>query len=310
MKYAFVIFLLLTTGSLHTRAQQTVKGPSFAGADSLFALSDWKGASVTYTSVLRVSPDNASAWSNLGFCHHQLKQYKSAVEEFARALTLTKDPVLEKIVLVRQARSFSILKEYDHAFSSLTRALDLGYAKAGELEKEIDFEALRNDVRFKSVVAKATENAFPCMKQKQLREFDFWIGEWTVFVTGTDQIAGFSRIDLASGGCMILENWTSAGNIPFVGKSINFIDGSSGKWKQIWVGSNAPSLSEFVNGSYHDGAMRFEFEENTSQGSKQLVHFIFYNEGADQVRQHHKTSTDKGKTWNTTYDFTYKRKKM
>ena len=58
------------------------------------------------------------------------------------------------------------------------------------------------------------------------------------------------------------------------GKSINFIDASTGKWKQVWIGSNGPGISEFVNGSYHDGAMRFEFEENTPQGSKQLVSFF------------------------------------
>jgi hypothetical protein len=145
------------------------------------------------------------------------------------------------------------------------------------------------------------------MKQKQLREFDFWIGDWTAFVTGTSNIAGYSRIDMASGGCMILENWTSAGAMPFNGKSINFIDASTGKWKQIWIGSNSPGISEFLNGSYRDGAMRFEFEESIQDGKKQSVRFIFHNEGPDQVRQHHMTSADNGKTWSTTYDFTYKR---
>jgi len=311
MKLPSIFFALLFAGSFYTEAQQTVTTarPSLGKADSLFSLSDWKAASLAYKSILQGNPDNASAWSNLGFCYHQLQQYGAATETYTNALSRNRDPALEKIVLVRQARSFSRLKEYDNAFMSINRALDLGYSKAGELENEIDFETLRKDARFKNAVTRATENAFPCMQQKQLREFDFWIGEWTAYITGTDQVAGFSRIDIASGGCMILENWTSAGNIPFAGKSINFIDEATGKWKQIWIGSNAPSISEFVNGSYRDGAMRFEFEQHTPQGNKQLVHFIFYNEGADQVRQHHKTTADNGKTWNTTYDFTYKRKK-
>lgn len=33
------------------------------------------------------------------------------------------------------------------------------------------------------------------------------------------------------------------------------------------------------------------------------------SQGPDQVRQFHETSIDDGKTWVTTYDFTYKRKK-
>ena len=65
----------------------------------------------------------------------------------------------------------------------------------------------------------------------------------------------------------------------------------------MWIGSNAPDISEFLNGIYQDGAMRFEFQEKTPDGSKQFVKFIFYNEGPDQVRQHHQTSTDDGKTW-------------
>jgi hypothetical protein len=55
--------------------------------------------------------------------------------------------------------------------------------------------------------------------------------------------------------------------------------------------------------------MRFDFETTTPQGGKKLVHFHFYNKSPDQVRQFHETSNDEGKTWVTTYDFTYKRKK-
>lgn len=257
MKCPSVICSLLIVASFWTMAQ-TVKtaAPILIKADSLFMLSEWKAALLAYKSVLSREQDNASAWNNMGFCCHQLQEYGAAIENYIYALSKTKDPALEKIVLVRQARSLARLKEYNHAFMCINKALDLGYSKAGELEKEIDFEVLRNDARFKRAVTKARENAFPCMHQTQLREFDFWIGDWTVYITGTDQVAGFSRIDMASGGCMVLENWTSAGIVPFVGKSINFIDDSTGKWKQIWIGSNASSISEFVNGSYRDGAMR------------------------------------------------------
>lgn len=147
----------------------------------------------------------------------------------------------------------------------------------------------------------------PCMNISQAREFDFWIGEWEAYVTGTDKLAGHSKIEMASGGCMILENWTSVG-APFSGKSINFVDPATKKWKQVWVGSGGLNVSEFLNGEYRDGAMRFEFETKDQKGNKQFVHFHFYNQGPDQVRQFHETSPD-GTTWTTTYDFTYKRKK-
>jgi len=276
-------------------------------ADSLFAISEWKKAADLYESVLKKNAGNAKVYSSLGYCYHQLKQYSRAVEKYRLCLKGNQDPGLSNVTLIRLARTYAVLRDYNNAIGSLDKALELGYNKAGELDKETDFDGLRADPRFVAASNKARENAFPCMKQTQLREFDFWIGEWTAFVTGTSFIAGYSRIELASGGCMILENWTSAGNVPFSGKSINFIDGQSGKWKQVWIGSNAPAVSEFLNGIYQDGAMRFEFQEKTPAGNNQFVKFIFYNEGPDQVRQHHQTSTDDGKTWNTTYDFTYKR---
>lgn len=146
-----------------------------------------------------------------------------------------------------------------------------------------------------------------CMDIPQAREFDFWVGEWDAFVTGTSNLAGTSKIEIASGGCMILENWTSVGQ-PFSGKSINYVDPLTLKWKQVWVGSNGLNVSEFLNGEYNNGAMRFEFEQKTKTGAVQKIKFHFYNISQNEVRQVHQTSDD-GQSWKTTYDFTYKRKK-
>lgn len=153
----------------------------------------------------------------------------------------------------------------------------------------------------------SAQQATSCMDIPQARQFDFWIGEWDAYVTGSDKLAGHSSIQLASGGCMILENWTSVGQ-PFSGKSMNFVDPTTLKWKQIWVGSNGLNATEFLNGEYHDGAMRFEYETKHPDGKTQFVKFHFYNTSKDEVRQLHQTSDD-AKSWVTTYDFTYKRKK-
>ena len=145
-----------------------------------------------------------------------------------------------------------------------------------------------------------------CMEIAQTREFDFWIGEWDAYVTGTEKLAGYSKIEMASGGCMVLENWTSTQQ-GFTGKSMNFVDPASGKWKQVWVGSSGINASEFLNGEYKEGAMRFEFQHKRADGNTQWVKFHFYNVSKNEVRQVHQTSID-GTTWVTTYDFTYKRR--
>jgi hypothetical protein len=149
-------------------------------------------------------------------------------------------------------------------------------------------------------------SALPCIGNKQAREFDFWVGEWDVYKRSTTQLVGHSLIQVVSDGCAILENWTAAGSSGS-GKSLNFIDPATGKWKQTWVGSRGPQ--DFVNGEYKDGAMRFTFDLTDTKGHKLTGRFIFYKEGPDQVRQLNEVSADKGKTWTTSYDFTYIRKK-
>jgi hypothetical protein len=150
------------------------------------------------------------------------------------------------------------------------------------------------------------------MEDKKSREFDFWVGEWNVYKRGTNVKVGDSKIEIASGGCMILENWEAAGPVAHNGKSMNYVNSATGKWEQLWIGSggiNVNNPQKFVNGVYADGAMRFDFEQVDRQGKKQIGRFIFFNEGPDQVRQFNEVSADGGKTWTTVYDFTYIRKK-
>jgi tetratricopeptide (TPR) repeat protein len=308
MKLLFFSFLLLFSITLHAQKSKTVKKPTLQQADSLFLVRDWSGAIPVYEAVLKSEPNNSLGWNRLGFSYHNLSNHDKALMSYLKSIGYKPAPNIETTVQSRMARVYSLKKENDKAFQSLERALQLGYSNLNELDTQRDFDNIRTDSRFSEVVKRANINAYPCMGNAQARQFDFWIGEWDVFVTGTPNLAGHSKIEMASGGCMILENWTSTS--PFNGKSMNFVDPVSGKWKQVWVGSGAaPNATEFLNGEYRDGAMRFEYDTTNPQGVKQNVHFHFFNQGADQVRQFHETSIDDGKTWTTTYDFTYKRKK-
>jgi tetratricopeptide (TPR) repeat protein len=303
----FLLISLLLVAGLDGFAQKNAK-PTIQIADSLFTIREWSAAIPVYEVVLKNEPNNSLAWNRLGFSYHNLSKYDKALENYSKSLSYKPNPGLETTVQSRMARIYAVKKDQDKSFESLNRALQLGYANLNELDTQEEFNNIRNDARFVDVVKRANINAYPCMGNPQARQFDFWIGEWDAYVRGTNNLAGHSKIEMASGGCMILENWTSVGS-PFSGKSMNFVDPVSGKWKQIWVGSGGVNATEFLNGEYREGAMRFEFDTVNPQGAKQQVHFYFFNEGSDQVRQFHETSTDDGKTWTTTYDFTYVRKK-
>lgn len=284
---------------------------SIQTADSLFAASAWIDAISVYESVLKSAPENALAWSRLGFSYHSLGKPNEALDSYTKSLGYKPSPQLENTVRSRISRIYSLKREKDKAFEQLDKALDLGYALVGELKNQKEFDNIRDDTRFKEAIKRADLNANPCMSNKQAREFDFWIGEWDVYPNGANVIVGHSKIEMASGGCMILENWTALGLMPNTGKSMNYVNAVTGKWEQYWIGSgglNPNNPQKFVNGEYREGAMRFEFEQVTRQGQKQMGRFIFFNERPDQVRQFNEVSSDGGKTWTTVYDFIYKRK--
>ena len=117
---------------------------------------------------------------------------------------------------------------------------------------------------------------------------------------------GKSVITKVNGGCTIVENWTSLIS-PQTGISINFVDAQTGKWMQDYVGSGG-GRQLYINGEYNDSAMRFTYE-GVFINAPHPGHFMFYNEGANRVRQLQDYSNDGGKTFVTGYDYTYIRRK-
>ena len=89
------------------------------------------------------------------------------------------------------------------------------------------------------------------------RQFDFWVGEWTVSDRTSGQIAGQSKIEKVYGDCVIRENWTSRG---FSGGSLNGYRQADGKWHQMWMDS-AGAVRHFVGGVDADGRMVLTAEQ-------------------------------------------------
>src|SRR5262245_37640711 len=63
------------------------------------------------------------------------------------------------------------------------------------------------------------------------RQFDFWLGEWSVR-DPNGKVVGENRITSLHKGCVLFENWTGAGG--FTGSSLNVYDATRKKWHQSW----------------------------------------------------------------------------
>jgi tetratricopeptide (TPR) repeat protein len=299
-------FLMTATTAM---AQNSVQGSGrdlIKIADSLYYAQDWKNAKQMYESVLRDTSHNSIAWNRLGFSNYNLGNNDEALMGFQKSLAYNPIPPVKASALSRMARVHALENEKQKAISELDSAVSAGYSNLPELDSLKEFNTLRSEPSFIKLREKLYGIVYPCMKDPHAREFDFWAGDWDVYPTGTQTLVGQSAVQIISGGCALLENWTSPAS---TGKSINYIDPVTNKWKQAWAGSYAAGIQEFVNGEYKDSAMRFVFETKDAQGRRVIGRFIFYNKGPNQVRQFNETSADDGKTWTTGYDFTYVRKK-
>ena len=136
------------------------------------------------------------------------------------------------------------------------------------------------------------------------RAFDFWVGEWEVFRTGTDRQVARSRIEKLYDGCAIRENWMPLG--PGGGGSLTSWIPEAGQWRQTWVdASNAWVVFE---GGPEKGAMVLTglWKGAKGPGSTPLVRMT-YTPGADgTVRQFGESSEDGGATWAPFFDLTYR----
>ncbi|MFI5163232.1 MAG: hypothetical protein ACHQHN_18275 [Sphingobacteriales bacterium] len=147
----------------------------------------------------------------------------------------------------------------------------------------------------------------PCADEPRTHDFDFWIGEWDVYPTGADKLAGHSVVQSISGGCGLLENWTDMQGGS--GKSVNYYNLAEHQWQQDWIGSGG-GAQRYLNGVYKDGAMQFTYEFADKQGNKKTGNFKFYNIDKNTVRQYQDVNNDDGKTVTVSYDLTYVRKKQ
>lgn len=137
----------------------------------------------------------------------------------------------------------------------------------------------------------------------QYRQFDFWLGEWSVTSSGAP--AGTNVIRAIQGGCALQENWQGAGTGGITGTSYNIYDRDSGQWHQTWVDASGTLLQ--LDGGLVDGAMVLEGRRPVPGGGT-VLHRIAWTPNPDgTVRQLWEASQDNGENWNVIFDGLYTR---
>lgn len=137
--------------------------------------------------------------------------------------------------------------------------------------------------------------------------FDFWVGEWDVVATGTNSKVATSRIERVATGCAIRETWMplSGGG----GTSITLLSHRSGRWEQVWIGGDGKRVD--FTGGISDGAMVLTgyWDKVGPRGEDQIIRMTYTALADGSVRQFGEASSDHGRTWQTSFDFTYRVRK-
>lgn len=150
----------------------------------------------------------------------------------------------------------------------------------------------------------AAQNAppTPCQAGGHFDDFDFWVGEWDVFVANGNR-AGANVIEAIEQDCLLVESWTGAGG--GTGTSVNFYDPGREAWRQLWVSSNGVVID--IEGGLRDGSMVLEGTLTNPSGQTQPFRGTWTPNADGSVRQHFEISQDDGETWATWFDGRYVR---
>jgi len=214
------------------------------------------------------------------------------------ANTISPNPIYAFAV----ARAHARLRNSAKVYETLESTVPMGGLQASQLESEPDFKNLLSEPRFVEVVKKCELAANPCKAKPESRQFDFWIGEWLP-KNAQGVTVGTSSIQLILGSCVIFENW----NTPISsGKSFSNYNATDGKWHQTWVDDKGTLA--YYKGGLVDGKMVLD-SDRVVNGKKTIARMTFSKLENGDVRQHGENSGDDGKTWTTSFDFTYVRKK-
>lgn len=298
LSYGLLLWIALFCTTQGFAAQNTTS-PQMNAANELFKSQKWEEAAKAYEAVLTTEPNNARAWYQLGISRFSLTQFEAAIRAFEKNIALNSNPS----AMYNVACAYARLNQKDKAIDWLEKAVSHNLSPFTNLAADQDLAGLSAEPRFKELVTTLDKKRRPCMYSEGARQFDFWVGEWDVF-NPQGQKAGTSSIQQFAEGCGVLENWTST--LGGSGKSINFYDPAAERWYQYWMGANG-SPARYA-GVYKDGAMRYEGEP-PSGGNKTRTRLTFFNLDANTVRQLAEQSSDDGKTWTTTYDLKYVRRK-
>lgn len=270
-------------------------------AEQYFDAGEWLKAADAYTARTQSDPTDVASWFRLAVSLRHAERYAQAREALAEAERRQFSPVR---VRLERARLQVLGGESEAAISELKAVLDAGFTGVGLITGDPVLGQLEGVPGFAELTAEMSRLAYPCEHDPAFSAFDFWLGDWDVHVAnGT--YAGSNSIRRSERGCVLVENWRSATG--GTGASINYLDGITGEWVQIW--NDAAGSQIQIRGGMSEEGMRLSgsihyLNNGTTAGFRGL--WTPLPDG--RVRQFFEQQSADGETWSPWFEGFYSRK--
>lgn len=301
MFVAVIMLCVLSSSAWAQTPQQPLQSPAMQAADALFQSKKWAEAAKSYEAITKAEPTNAQAWFGLAMSLYSMNKFAEAAAMFEKANEAGKGTRIGRLALYNIAASYARAGDKQKSLESLNNMITKNPLFGIGIATDSDFDSLRDEPRFKELATAVEKAQKPCMYEAGYRQFDFFMGDWDVFVQGRK--VGESHTKVLQNGCIIEENWVTPIQ---TGQSFNFYNPVTKKWHQSYMDSNGGNY--MMDGEYKDGALRYEGFIYSPQGQIP-VRMTFYNIEPGKLRQTSETSGDGGKTWVQVWDGLYIRQK-
>lgn len=150
----------------------------------------------------------------------------------------------------------------------------------------------------------AAPTVVPTCATAEYRGLDFWIGRWRV-ETPKGELAGNSHVEVALGGCVLLEHWTGlyldTGRVQ-KGLGVHRYDVATQRWRQAWV-DETPSTADSIGRQEGD---RIVYESLAGAGGARR-RMTLAPIGDGRVEQRGERWDATAGTWQTTFHLVYQR---
>jgi hypothetical protein len=144
----------------------------------------------------------------------------------------------------------------------------------------------------------------PCSTNPEVRQLDYWLGDWTVAGPGSSS-SSTSKVYLSLDKCLFVESWSSSRG--HAGENMFAYSADDKQWHGMFV-DNQGRVHVFVEGKVSPGVAEFTGPSRGPKGEKVLNKVRVIRVSPNKVEQTWEKSTDKGASWTTVFHGEYSRR--